>query len=179
MATENIITTPLKEDETPIQETRETSNRKNDQRTYYETDSWLDVPEEVETRFLDLGIKLGWLRIYINGEEDYKAVGKKINEGWEFVTASEIPELTIGYGYNKATDRFENCIIRGDVALAKIPLSNWNARKDRGMKRNKEMNDAINARLMSMQDRRMPISNNSKSRVTTGKRPVSFDTENN
>ena len=43
----------------------------------------------------------------------------------------------------------------------------------------KEMNDAINARLMSMQDRRMPISNNSKSRVTTGKRPVSFDTENN
>ena len=179
MATENIITTPLKEDETPIQETREASNRKNDQRTYYETDSWLDIPEEVETRFLDLGIKLGWLRIYINGEEDYKAVGKKINEGWEFVTASEIPEMTIGYGYNKSTDRFENCIIRGDVALAKIPLSNWNARKDRGMQRNKEMNDAINARLMSMQDRRMPISNNSKSRVTTGKRPVSFDTENN
>ena len=179
MATENIITTPLKEDETPIQETRETSNRKNDQRTYYETDSWLDIPEEVETRFLDLGIKLGWLRIYVNGEEDYKAVGKKINEGWEFVTANEIPEMTIGYGYNKATDRFENCIIRGDVALAKIPLSNWNARKDLGMQRNKEMNDAINARLMSMQDRRMPISNNSKSRVTTGKRPVSFDAENN
>ena len=69
MATENIITTPLKEDETPTQETREASNRKNDQRTYYETDSWLDIPEEVETRFLDLGIKLGWLRIYINGEE--------------------------------------------------------------------------------------------------------------
>ena len=160
MATENIITTPLKENETPTQETREASNRKNDQRTYYETDSWLDIPEEVETRFLDLGIKLGWLRIYINGEEDYKAVGKKINEGWEFVTASEIPEMTIGYGYNKTTD-------------------NWNARKDRGMQRNKEMNDAINARLMSMQDRRMPISNNSKSRVTTGKRPVSFDTENN
>ena len=179
MVTENIITTPLKEDETPTQETREASNRKNDQRTYYETDSWLDIPEEVETRFLDLGIKLGWLRIYINGEEDYKAVGKKINEGWEFVTASEIPEMTIGYGYSKTTDRFENCIIRGDVALAKIPLSNWEARKDRGTQRNKEMNDAINARLMSMQDRRMPISNNSKSRVTTGKRPVSFDTENN
>lgn len=179
MATENIITTPLKEDETPKQETREASNRKNDQRTYYETDSWLDIPEEVETRFLDLGIKLGWLRIYINGEEDYKAVGKKINEGWEFVTASEIPEMTIGYGYNKTTDRFENCIIRGDVALAKIPLSNWEERKDRGVQRNREMNDAINARLMSMQDRRMPISNNSKSRVTTGKRPVSFDTENN
>ena len=174
MATENIITTPLKEDETPTQETREASNRKNDQRTYYETDSWLDIPEEVETRFLDLGIKLGWLRIYINGEEDYKAVGKKINEGWEFVTASEIPEMTIGYGYNKTTDRFENCIIRGDVALAKIPTDIWTRKKDASIQRNKAMNEAIDKRLMSMQDRRMPITNSSRSQTTVGGRPTKF-----
>ena len=173
--TSETITTDEDKDTEP--KSREASSRESSQKTYYETDSWLDIPEEVETKFMDQGIKLGWLRIYINGEEDYKSVGKKINEGWEFVTAKEIPEMTIGYGYNKATDRFENCIIRGDVALAKIPLSNWEARKDRGMQRNKEMNDAINARLMSMQDRRMPISNNSKSRVTVGKRPVSFDKE--
>ena len=173
--TSETITTDEDKDTEP--KSREASSRESSQKTYYETDSWLDIPEEVETKFMDQGIKLGWLRIYINGEEDYKAVGKKINEGWEFVTANEIPEMTIGYGYNKASDRFENCIIRGDVALAKIPLSVWQERKDRGTQRNKDMNDAINARLMSMQDRRMPISNNSKSRVTTGTRPVSFDTE--
>jgi|TARA_R100001480_G_scaffold29543_1_gene40138 hypothetical protein len=176
METENIIT-PEDDNEASEQKSREASKRTNDQRTYYETDSWLDIPEEVQTKFLDLGIKLGWLRIYLNGEEDYKAVGKKINEGWEFVTSEEVPEMTVGYGYSKSTDRFENCIVRGDVALAKIPLSNWQERKDRGIQRNKDMNDAINARLMSMQDRRMPISDNSKSRVTVGQRPVSFDTE--
>jgi hypothetical protein len=83
--------------------------------------------------------------------------------------------MTMGYGYHKENDRFQNCIVRGDVALAKIPYDIWQARKQRGIDRNIEMNEAINQRLMSMQDRRMPISNASKSRVTVGNRSVDFD----
>lgn len=154
---------------------REAAGRDKTQRVYHESDSWLNIPTEVATKFKDQGYKLGWIRIFINGSEDYKSVGKKVNEGWEFVTAKEAPEMTTGYGYHAKTDRFENCIVRGDVALAKIPDHIWEKRKQMGISRNTEMNDAINARLMSMQDRRMPISNASKSRITVGNRPVSFD----
>lgn len=154
---------------------RAVNERETKQRVYYETDSWLTIPEHVEQEFQNQGYKLGWLRIYLNGEEDYKAVGKKINEGWEFVTADEVPDMTIGYGYHKANDRFANTIVRGDVALAKIPEDIWLSQKQRGLDRNREMNDAINARLNALQDRRMPISNESRSRVTVGAKPTSFD----
>lgn len=154
---------------------RETDTRDSNQRTYYDTENWLDIPDHIEKDFLGKNYKLGWLRIYLNGEEDYKSVGKKVNEGWEFVTSDEVPDMTLGYGYNKSTDRFENCIVRGDVALAKCPMDVWETRKRKSVDKNAAMNEAVDQRLMSMQDRRMPISNNSKSRVTVGNRPVGFE----
>ena len=36
------------------------------------------------------------------------------------------------------------------------------------------MNEAIDKRLMSMQDRRMPITNSSHSQTTVGGRPTKF-----
>lgn len=167
------MTTKINDEVT--REAREASTRDTKQRTYYDSENWLDIPSHIEKNFLDQNFKLGWLRIFINGDEDFKSVGKKINEGWEFVTSDEVPEMTMGYGYHKENDRFQNCIVRGDVALAKIPHDIWQARKQRGIDRNIEMNEAINQRLMSMQDRRMPISNASKSRVTVGNRSVDFD----
>ena len=156
--------------------TRDTDSRESNQRSYLETDSWLTIPEGILSTFKDQGYHLGWLRVYLNGSEDYKAVGKKINEGWEFVTSDEVPEMTVGYGYSKSEDRFENCIIRGDVALAKIPYDIWSTRKEHAIEKNQQMNKAINERLMSMQDRRMPISNSSHSQTTIGgQRPTKFD----
>ena len=153
---------------------RDLEARENNQREYLETDSWLTIPKSVEDVVEEQGLKLGWQRIYLNGKEDYKAVGQKINEGWEFVTADEVPEMTKGYGYSQAGDRFDNCIVRGDVALAKIPTHIFDARNEAAVQRNREMNDAIDQRLMSMQDRRMPISNNSSSQTTVGGRPTKF-----
>ena len=140
---------------------RDLESRENNQREYLETDSWLTIPPNLVDNYKGQGYHLGWLRIYLKGDEDYKAVGKKMNEGWEFVTADEVPEMTTGYGFSKTEDRFDNCIIRGDVALAKIPFDIWNRKKEAGLQRNQQMNEAIDKRLMSMQDRRMPISNSS------------------
>ena len=167
------------EEKTSVKGTQKTSSRdlesrENTQRDYLETDSWLTIPKTLEDSFKDQGYNLGWLRIYLQGNEDYKAVGQKINEGWEFVTADEVPEMTTGYGYSKTEDRFENCIIRGDVALAKIPFDIWTRKKEASLKRNKDMNEAIDKRLMSMQDRRMPITNSSHSQTTVGGRPTKF-----
>ena len=166
MTTETVTT------ETEVSKTSRTADTRDaQQRVYLDSENWLDIPNYIETEFLDQGFKLGWLRITINGDEDHKAVGKKINEGWEFVTAKEVPDMTVGYGYSKEEGRFENCIIRGDVALAKIPMDIYTSRKQKGLDRNKEINEAVNQRLMSLQDRRMPISNNSNSRVTVGNKP--------
>jgi hypothetical protein len=153
---------------------RNLESRETTQREYLETDSWLTIPQGIIEVYADQGYHLGWLRIYLNGNEDYKAVGKKINEGWQFVTADEVPEMTTGYGYSKTEDRFNNCIIRGDVALAKVPSDIWLKKKQSGINRNQEMNEAIDQRLMSMQDRRMPITNSSRSQVTVGNRPTKF-----
>ena len=153
---------------------RDLESRENNQREYLETDSWLTIPPNLVDNYKGQGYHLGWLRIYLKGDEDYKAVGQKINEGWEFVTADEVPEMTKGYGYSQAGDRFDNCIVRGDVALAKIPTHIFDARNEAAVQRNREMNDAIDQRLMSMQDRRMPISNNSSSQTTVGGRPTNF-----
>jgi len=169
---ENQTTIETESSRTP----RETDTRDSNQRTYHDAENWLDVPDHIQKDFLGKNYKLGWLRIYLNGEEDYKSVGKKVNEGWEFVTSDEVPEMTVGYGYSKAEDRFENCIVRGDVALAKIPYDIWSARKEHAIEKNQQMNKAINERLMSMQDRRMPISNSSHSQTTVGgQRPTKFD----
>jgi|TARA_R110002020_G_scaffold97475_7_gene232449 hypothetical protein len=159
---------------TPKTSSRDLESRENTQREYLETDSWLTIPQALEDTFKEQGFTLGWLRIYLKGEEDYKAVGQKINEGWEFVTADEVPEMTKGYGYSKAGDRFDNCIVRGDVALGKVPTHIFEARQGASVQRNREMNEAIDRRLMSMQDRRMPITNNSSSQTTVGGRPTKF-----
>ena len=54
--TSETITTEEDKDTEP--KSREASSRESSQKTYYETDSWLDIPEEVETKFMDQGVKL-------------------------------------------------------------------------------------------------------------------------
>tara|TARA_R110001599_G_scaffold52530_2_gene146770 strand:+ start:1504 stop:2091 length:588 start_codon:yes stop_codon:yes gene_type:complete len=154
---------------------RSVDMRESTQRTYLDNESFIAIPPEVELSYKDQGYRLGWLRIYLQGQEDYKAVSQKLNAGWEFVTSDEVPQMTGGMGYNKTTDRFQECIVRGDVALAKIPEDIFQQRKEVGMKRNRDMNDAINTRLQSMNDRRMPITNSSSSNTTVGGRPTKFD----
>ena len=77
---------------------RSTESRASEQRTYLETDTWLTIPPEVEEKYKDQGFRLGWMRIYLKGQEDYKAVSQKINAGWEFVTSDEVPQMTGGVG---------------------------------------------------------------------------------
>jgi hypothetical protein len=173
------VTEVKKESSSVMKGTSKTSSRdlearENNQREYVETDSWLTIPSSLMENYKSQGYHLGWLRIYLKGNEDYKAVGQKMNEGWEFVTADEVPEMTKGYGYSKAGDRFDNCIVRGDVALAKIPTHIFERKQSASIQRNRDMNDAIDKRLMSMQDRRMPITNSSQSQTTVGGRPTKF-----
>ena len=72
---------------------RETETREETDYTYEEPNA-TSIPENVKQRFANDGLTLGWLRIDLRGNDDYMNVGKKLNQGWEFVTPTEVPEMS-------------------------------------------------------------------------------------
>jgi hypothetical protein len=134
----------------------------------YERPNWLDIPEHVKDSFFDKGFALKWIRISVRGEEDTKNIGVRLNEGWEFVTEEECPDMARNFK-GLDTGRLSGCVIRGDVALAKIPLELREDRLNRAAERTRILNEAVNNNLMRDNDSRAPITNASRTRARTGK----------
>jgi len=149
-------------------ESRELNSR--EQEYEYREPSLLDIPEMVTNRFSDQGMKLRWIRISLKGQDDYKNIGKKFQEGWEFVTIDEVPEMQHS-SIVKDSGRYEGTVCRGDLALAKMPAARAESRQRHFENVSREMVDAVNAQLMNASDSRMPIRNNSKTQVTKGRTP--------
>ena len=93
-----------------------------------------------------------------------------MSQGWVFVTPEEVPEM-LHSATVLDTGRYQNCVVRGDVALAKMPRGKAKARNEYYQDKANAMMDAVNQQLMAASDSRMPISNNSKSSVTKGRMP--------
>ena len=150
-------------------QTRETNERV--QKDYvFEEPSLTNVPTAVEEKFKNSGMTLGWLRIDLKGNEDYQNIGKKQQQGWEFVTPEEVPEMGATSVVRKE-GRYAGVVCRGDLALGKIPTFKLEAKKAHYLKKSGEMMDAVNQQLMSQSNSQAPISNTSKSSVTKGRRP--------
>ncbi len=113
---------------------------------------------------------LGWLRIDLKDKEDYQNIGKKQQQGWEFVTPEEVPEMGATSIVRKE-GRYAGVVCRGDLALGKIPTFKLEAKKAHYLKKSGQMMDAVNQQLMNQSTSQMPISNTSKSSVTKGRRP--------
>ena len=154
-------------------EARSNTSRENQTReeewTFEEPDA-LKIPEEVEARFNNDGMSLRWLRISVKGQDDITNIGKKQQQGWEFVTPDEVPELAIT-SFVRKEGRYTGTVCRGDLALAKLPTGKVMARRKHYENKANDMMDAVNAQLMRSNDSRMPISNSSKSVTTRGRQP--------
>ena len=154
-------------------EARSNTSRENQTReeewTFEEPDA-LKIPEEVEARFSNDGMSLRWLRISVKGQDDISNIGKKQQQGWEFVTPDEVPELAIT-SFVRKEGRYTGTVCRGDLALAKLPTGKVMARRKHYENKANDMMDAVNAQLMRNNDSRMPISNSSKSVTTRGRQP--------
>lgn len=154
-------------------ESRSSQVRENQTReevyTFEEEDA-LAIPEEVKARFLNQGMVLRWIRIQIRGADDYQNVGKRQRDGWVFVTPDEVPEMSTS-SIVKEGGRYAGTVVRGDVALAKMPEGRAIARREHYENKANELMHAVNSQLMSNNDSRMPIYNNSKSTVSRGKSP--------
>ena len=114
---------------------------------------------------------LGWLRITLKGQEDYKYIGKKMQEGWKFVGKEEVPEME-QTSIVRDEGRYSGAVCRGDIALGKIPTKLFQSRNEFYRKKSDQLMDAVNSQLMRGGNSRMPISNTSKSTVTKGRQPT-------
>ena len=137
----------------------------------FEEPNQTQIPKEVEEKFKNSGMTLGWLRIDLKDKEDYQNIGRKQQQGWEFVTPEEVPEMGATSVVRKE-GRYTGVVCRGDLALGKIPTFKLKAKKDHYVKQSKEMMDAVNSQLMRQSNSTMPISNTSKSSVTKGRVPT-------
>ena len=146
-----------------------TNNTREEEYTFEEPDM-LAIPESVRDRFSANGLTLRWIRVLLKGEDDYTNVGKRMQDGWEWVELDEVPEMALS-SYVKEGGRYSGSVCRGDLALAKMPLAKANARKEFYENRSSEMMDAVDRQLQSSSDSKMPIRNRSKSQVSTGKTP--------
>ena len=149
-------------------ETRETETREEEW-TFEEPDA-LQIPESVQARFDSEKMSLRWIRISVKGQDDISNVGKRLQEGWVFVTPDEVPEMGVT-SFVREDGRYQGTVCRGDLALAKMPSGKVKARQKFYEKKANDMMDAVNAQLMKSSDSRMPISNSSKSVTTKGRQP--------
>ena len=79
-------------------ETRSSQLRENntqEEEWTFEEPNALSIPDHVQARFDSEGMALRWIRISIKGTDDISNVGKKLQEGWVFVTPDEVPEMSI------------------------------------------------------------------------------------
>ena len=126
---------------------RESKAREEVEYTFEEQDV-LHIPEAVTQRFANEGMTLGWV----------------------FVDLAEVPEMS-ATSFVREEGRYAGVVCRADVGLAKIPTGRYEARSKFYRDKSKAMNEAIEAQLMGSNNSRMPISNNSKSKVITGRQP--------
>jgi hypothetical protein len=136
----------------------------------FEEPNLLDIPQVVIDRFADQGLSLRWIRITLKGKDDIQNVGKRIQEGWDFVALEDVPEMAQS-SVVKDEGRYSGTVCRGDVSLAMIPTHKAIARKEFYEGKSHQMMDAVNSQLMSNNDSRAPISNRSKSQVIKGRTP--------
>ena len=146
-------------------------NNTNEEINYqFEEQDSLHIPKAVENRFKDEGMTLGWLRITLKGQDDFKYIGKKMQEGWQFVDIKEVPELE-QTSLVKMDGRYSGAVTRGDIALGKIPTKLFQSRSEFYRSKSDQLMEAVNSQLMRGNNSSMPISNSSKSTVTKGKQP--------
>ena len=154
-------------------ETRSSQLRENntqEEEWTFEEPNALAIPDHVQARFDSEGMALRWIRISIKGTDDISNVGKKLQEGWVFVTPDEVPEMSIT-SFVREDGRYQGTVCRGDLALAKMPAGKVSAKRKFYENKADNMMQAVNAQLMNSSYSRMPISNNSKTTVTKGRRP--------
>ena len=111
------------------------------------------------------GFKHRWIRAEVVGQLDNKNVSARLREGWEFVRADEYPseewpQLDSG--------KYEGVIAVGGLMLARIPEETIAERNSYFSQLTQDKDDAIANDPLKDQHPSMPVSRESRSRVSFG-----------
>ena len=150
MKTKTINKLPSRESET-----REKSSR----RKPWAPPSQLDAPPA------PAGFKHRWIRAETVGQIDNKNISSKLREGWEFVIADEYPNMewpSIDSG------KYNGVIAVGGLMLARIPEETVAQRNAYFQQLTKDKDEAIANDPLKDQHPSMPVSRESRSRVSFG-----------
>tara|TARA_R100000306_G_C4348175_1_gene128706 strand:- start:266 stop:787 length:522 start_codon:yes stop_codon:yes gene_type:complete len=145
-------------------------NKTREKEWTYEEQDALHIPDMTKARFDSQDMHLRWIRINNKGVDDYLNVGKKLNEGWVFVTPDEVPEMSSSSIVIEG-GRYAGVVNRGDLALAKIVKGQHTARTRHFEDKSRDLVTAVEAQMEGKSDSRMPISNSSKSQIVKGRQP--------
>jgi len=136
-------------------ETRENSSR----RKPWAPPSQLDAPPA------PAGFKHRWIRAETIGQADHKNVSARLREGWEFVRADEYPDMEWP---QIDTGKWNGVIAVGGLMLARIPEETIAERNSYFNQLTKDKDEAIANDPLKDQHPSMPVSNESRTRVSFG-----------
>ena len=122
-------------------------------------------PSQLDAPPAPAGFKHRWIRAETIGQPDQKNVSARLREGWEFVRADEYPDMewpTIDSG------KWNGVIAVGGLMLARIPEETIAERNSYFSQLTKDKDDAIANDPLKDQHPSMPVSNESRSRVSFG-----------
>ena len=136
-------------------ETREKSSR----RKPWAPPSQLDAPPA------PAGFVHRWIRAETVGHMDTKNVSARLREGWEFVRADEYPDTEWP---QMETGKWNGVIAVGGLMLARIPEETVKERNAYFNQLTKDKDEAISNDPLKDQHPSMPVSRESRSRVSFG-----------
>jgi len=122
-------------------------------------------PSQLDAPPAPAGFKHRWIRAETVGQPDNKNVSARLREGWEFVRADEYPEMewpTIDSG------KWNGVIAVGGLMLARIPEETIAERNSYFSQLTQDKDDAIANDPLKDQHPSMPVSNESRTRVSFG-----------
>jgi len=122
-------------------------------------------PSQLDAPPAPAGFKHRWIRAETVGQPDQKNVSARLREGWEFVRSDEYPDMewpTIDSG------KWNGVIAVGGLMLARIPEETIAERNSYFNQLTKDKDDAIANDPLKDQHPSMPVSNESRSRVSFG-----------
>ncbi len=96
----------------------------------YEPVTATDIPAHIVQRFKEDNYELRWIRFRLDGQEDYKSLYKREQEGYEYVTQDELPsDFLVGIRIVDGKSR-QGLVTSGDVCLMKVDTDLRQSRRD-------------------------------------------------
>lgn len=111
------------------------------------------------------GWKHRWVRIALQGQQDPTNISSKLREGWEPCKVADYPEIQIVYEESK---QFKDNVVMGGMMLCRAPEELITERNEYYQDQTAAQMRSVNENLMRENNPKMPMFNESRSRVKFG-----------